>query len=50
MAIRDMDIRELLFNFLEAEYGMIRIIEEKTRGRSRSDVVMVTEDALYAQS
>lgn len=47
MAIRDKDIREPLFDFLEAEYGKIRIIEEKTMGRSRADVVMVTEDALY---
>ena len=45
--IRDKDIREPLFDFLEAEYGKIRIIEEKTMGRSRADVVMVTEEALY---
>ena len=45
--IRDKDIREPLFDFLEAEYGKIRIIEEKTMGRSRADVVMVTEDALF---
>ena len=47
MAIRDEDIREPLFDFLEAEYGKIRIIEEKTMDqtmdRSRADVVMVTE-------
>ena len=47
MAIRDKDIREALFDFLETEYGKIRIIEEKTMGRSRADVVMVTEDALF---
>ena len=45
--IRDKDIREPLFDFLETEYGRIRIIEEKTMGRSRADVVMVTEDALF---
>ena len=43
MTIRDKDIREPLFDFLEAEYGKIRIIEEKTMDRSRADVVMVTE-------
>ena len=47
MALHDKDIREPLFDFLEAEYGKIRIIEEKTMGRSRADVVMVTEDALF---
>lgn len=44
--IRDKDIREPLFDFLEAEYGKIRFIEEKTMGRSRADVVMVTEERL----
>lgn len=43
----DADIREPLFEFLEEEYGKVRIIEEKTMGRSRADVVMVTEQALY---
>lgn len=43
----DKDIREPLFDFLEEEYGKIRIIEEKTMGRSRADVVMVAPDALY---
>ena len=42
----DRDIREPLFDFLEEQYGKIRIIEEKMMGRSRADVVMVTEDAL----
>ena len=45
--LRDKDIREPLFDFLEEQYGKIRIIEEKMMGRSRADVVMVTEDALY---
>lgn len=45
--LRDKDIREPLFDFLEEEYGKIRIIEEKTMGRSRADVVMVTPNALY---
>lgn len=37
----DKDIREPLFDFLEEQYGKIRIIEEKKMGRSRADVVMV---------
>lgn len=45
--LKDKDIREPLFDFLEEEYGKIRIIEEKTMGKSRADVVMVTEDYLY---
>lgn len=45
--LHDKDIREPLFDFLEETYGKIRIIEEKTMGRSRADVVMVTPDALY---
>ena len=47
MALHDKDIREPLFDFLEMEYGKIRIIEEKTMGRSRADVIMVAEDALF---
>ena len=39
----DKDIREPLFDFLEEQYGKIRIIEEKTMGRSRADAVMVTD-------
>lgn len=45
--LRDKDIREPLFDFLDESYGKIRIIEEKTMGKSRADVVMVTPDALY---
>lgn len=45
--LHDKDIREPLFDFLEETYGKIRILEEKTIGRSRADVVMVAEDALY---
>jgi len=43
----DKNIREPLFDFLEEYYGKIRIIEEKQTGKSRADVVMVTETALY---
>lgn len=42
--LRDADIREPLFDFLEEIYGKTRIIEEKNTGRSRADVVMVTEN------
>ena len=44
--LHDKDIREPLFDFLEETYGKIRIIEEKTMGKSRADVVMVTEKNL----
>lgn len=42
----DKDIRDPLFDFLEENYGKIRIIEEKQMGRSRADVVMVMPSAL----
>lgn len=45
--LHDKDIRDPLFDFLEETYGKIRILEEKTIGRSRADVVMVTPNALY---
>lgn len=40
----DRNIREPLFDFLEEQYGKIRIIEEKQMGRSRADIVMVLPD------
>ena len=45
--LKDKDIREGLFDFLEDEHGKIRILEEKTMGRSRADVVMVTTEEVY---
>ncbi len=45
--LKDKDIRESLFFFLEERYGKVRILEEKNIGRSRADVVMVTDDALF---
>lgn len=45
--LRDADIREPLFDYLEEKYGKTRIIEEKNIGKSRADVVMITENALY---
>ena len=47
MALKDKDIREPLFEFLEENYGIVRILEEKTMGRSRADVIMVTTEYLY---
>ncbi len=44
--LKDKDIREPLYDFLEERYGKIRIIEEKTMGRSRADAVMVLPDLL----
>lgn len=46
-ALHDKDIREPLFDFLELTYGKIRIFEEKTMGKSRADVLMVTSADLY---
>jgi hypothetical protein len=46
-ALHDRDIREPLFDFLEETYGKIRILEEKMMGKSRADVIMVTESALF---
>ena len=45
--LKDKDIREPLFTFLEETYGKVRILEEKTMGKSRADIVMVVPDALY---
>ena len=44
--IHDKDIREPLFDFLEEIYGRTRIIEEKTMGKSRADIVLVLENVL----
>jgi len=45
--LKDKDIREPLFDFLEARFGKNRIFEEKNIGaNSRADVVMVLPDQL----
>lgn len=44
--LRDKDIRDPLFDFMEEKHGKIRIIEEKQMGKSRADIVMVLSDAL----
>ena len=43
----DKDIREPLFDYLEERYGKVRILQEKRTGKSRADVIMVTEHGLY---
>lgn len=42
----DKEIREPLFDYLEEKYGKVRILEEKTMGRSRADIIMVLEDEI----
>ena len=42
----DKDIREPLFLYLEIKYGKVRFFEEKSIGKSRADVMMVTDDAI----
>lgn len=44
--LKDKDIREALFDYLEIEYGKTRIYEEKMIGKSRADVYMVITGAL----
>lgn len=39
----DIDIREPLFDYLDETYGKNRILEEKTMGRFRADVIMLIE-------
>ena len=47
MTLHDRDIREPLFDFLEGNYGKVRILEEKRTGSARADVVMITPSLLY---
>lgn len=44
--LRDKDIREPLFEFLEDKFDKIRIIEEKQIAKSRADVMVVLPDSL----
>ncbi len=46
MSLLDRNIREPLFDWMEANHSMVRILEEKQIGRSRADVVAVTEEGL----
>ena len=43
----DKDIREPLYDFLEEEYGRVRVLEEKNIGGSRADVLMIVPGALF---
>ena len=42
----DKDIREPLFDYLDARYGKVRVIEEKEIHRSRADVLAIVDDAI----
>jgi len=42
----DEDIREPLSDYLEERFGKIRIFEEKTIGKSRADMIMLTDDSI----
>ena len=44
--LKDADIREPLFLYLEERYGKVRFIEEKVTGKARAAVVMVLPDKL----
>lgn len=43
MVLYDKDIREPLFEYLEERFGKTRMFEEKRIGRSRADILMLTE-------
>lgn len=45
--MHDRDMREPLFEYLEEQFGKVRILEEKTMGKSRADVVMVTPESIF---
>ena len=42
--LRDADIREPLFTYLEQRYEKVRFLEEKVTGRARADIVMILPD------
>lgn len=42
----DEDIRDPLFDYLEERFGKIRLFEEKTIGKSRADMIMLTDDSM----
>lgn len=45
-ALKDADIRDPLCDYFEEKYGEVRFFEELTMGKSRADIVLVTQDAL----
>lgn len=42
----DKEIREPLFDYLEARFGKSRIFEEKIMGKSRADIIMLLESQI----
>ena len=44
MILKDQDIREPLFDYLESQYAKVRILEEKTIGRARADLMIILPD------
>lgn len=40
----DKDIREPLFDYLEERFGKTRMFEEKIIGKSRADIIMLTQE------
>lgn len=42
----DKEMREPLFDYLEERFGKVRIIEEKTMGRSRADIIMIMPECI----
>ncbi len=45
--LRDSDIRDGLCEYLEIQYGKVRFFEELTMGKSRADIVMVTDAGIF---
>ena len=45
--LRDKDIREPLFEYLEEYYGKVRFLEEKKTGKARADILMILPEAIY---
>ena len=45
--LHDSDIRDDLCSYLEERFRKVRFFDELTMGRSRADIVMVTEQGLY---
>ncbi len=44
--LHDADIRDDLCDYLEEKFGKVRFFDELTMGRSRADIVVVTEEGL----
>ena len=44
--LHDADIRDELCDYLEEKYGKVRFFDELTIGKSRADIVLVTEMGL----